>query len=133
MYSHSGQFRDVIALRDNERMRDLTRLTFESNERMQSLTQQTVKETKAMKALTLIALIYLPATFTATFLSMGYIHTTSVKGGLRLTVRKEMWIYLAITLPLLCVTFIFWFAWYYRNRKHEEETTLEAGKQKGGV
>ena len=76
-----------------------------------------------MRTITLVALVYLPASFTATFLAMGYVHVESLPGPgvsrvMKMKVEPEMWFYLAITLPLMATTFLAWgvWEWWFRKR-----------------
>jgi hypothetical protein len=78
---------------------------------MMNLTNRTILEAQTVRTITLIALIFLPASFTATFLAMGYIHVESLSGGMKISVAPEIWFYLAITAPLMTVTFFVWWMW----------------------
>lgn len=88
-----------------------------------------------MRTITLIALIYLPASFTATFLAMGYIHVESLSGLMKINVAPEMWFYLAITAPLMVVTFLAWWGWdlWVRRRVRMRNRPLEERMEEGQV
>ncbi|KAF8537920.1 hypothetical protein BDD12DRAFT_911130 [Trichophaea hybrida] len=103
--------RDAIALQDNQTMKDLARLSSQESDIMLRLTRDSIREAKAMKTITFVALVYLPASFTAAFCSMGYIKVQSLEGGISLAVSREMWFYMAMTLPLMLFTMTAWFCW----------------------
>ncbi|KAH8602314.1 hypothetical protein B0O99DRAFT_708077 [Bisporella sp. PMI_857] len=96
------KFRDAIALQDSHSM--------------MSMNEKTICEAQTMRTITILALIYLPASFTATFLDMGYIHVTSLSGIMRIRVDQDMWFYLAITVPLMVVTILSWRLWELKMR-----------------
>jgi len=99
----SAQLRDAIALQDSN-------ITMAMN-------QKSIREAQTMKTITLVALVYLPASFTATFLSMGFVHVTTLGGVMGVSVSRDMWFYLAITAPLMVVTFLAWGIWEWRIRR----------------
>lgn len=94
-----------------------------------------------MKTITLVALVYLPASFTAvsapsppvgtilktrqTFLSTGLVHVESLAGVMHLTVSADMWFYLAITAPLMFLTLLGWWLWEFMARRRAKVTAKE--------
>jgi hypothetical protein len=48
---------------------------------------------------------------------MGFIHAKSSAGILRLEVTRDMWIYFAITAPLMLITLLGWWLWEVRIRR----------------
>ncbi|KAF8461217.1 hypothetical protein BDZ91DRAFT_380258 [Kalaharituber pfeilii] len=101
----SGMIRDAIALRDSATMKELARLANIETAQVHNLTEKTVKDTKAMKVLTFMAVIYLPASFTASFFGMDYVTVRTHAGG-RISVHatENLWLYIAITAPLMVLT-----------------------------
>lgn len=61
----SLQLRDAMALRDNDIMKRLSRLTVSEGKLMLKLTDKTIREARTVKTITLVTLIYLPASFTS--------------------------------------------------------------------
>ncbi|PMD43573.1 hypothetical protein L207DRAFT_300392 [Hyaloscypha variabilis F] len=86
-------------------------VTLADSDVMLTLTQKTIQEAQTMKTITFVALIYLPASFVATFLSMGFLHIESVEGTMRLNVSKDMWFFLILTVPLMLITLLGWWLW----------------------
>ena len=49
---------------------------------------------------------------------MGFVHVESLENVMRLSVSKDMLLYIAITLPLMVATILGWWLWeYLSNRK----------------
>jgi hypothetical protein len=92
---------------------------------MMTLNHKTIQEAQTMRTITLVALVYLPASFTASFLGMGYIHIASLSGIMKINVAPEMWFYLAITAPLMVVTFLAWRMWEWWGRRRERARLRE--------
>ncbi|KAH8812190.1 hypothetical protein F5884DRAFT_304687 [Xylogone sp. PMI_703] len=92
-------------------------ISLQDSNAMMALTHKTIQEAQSMRTITVIALIYIPASFTASLLSMGYIHVESLSGVMKLGAEPEMWFYLAITLPLIVFTFSIWWVWEYWSRR----------------
>ncbi|KAE9377483.1 hypothetical protein N431DRAFT_527405 [Stipitochalara longipes BDJ] len=99
----SLQLRDAIALQESNIMMGMNQIT--------------TQETTTMRTITLIALVYLPASFTATFMGTGFVHVESLAGVMRISVSKDIYFYLAITIPLMAVTFLAWGLWELKMRK----------------
>jgi hypothetical protein len=65
---------------------------------------------------------------------MGFIHVDSADGLLHLNVSRDLWFYLAITVPLMVTTLLGWYLWERRSR-HVVRQVLENGidlAEKGG-
>jgi acid phosphatase family membrane protein YuiD len=63
--SNRAQLRDAIALRDNETMKNLARLSESESKAMVQLGRRSTQDARTMKTITLVTLIYLPAMFTS--------------------------------------------------------------------
>jgi len=82
------------------------------------------KDSEVMKTITVVTMIYLPATFVATVMSMGIFEfyfpdgsaSQIVVAGLK--VSPMAWLYAAITVPLTAITLALAYAWTtYSKRK----------------
>lgn len=88
----------------------------------------------AMKAITLLTMAFLPATFVATIFSMGFFHfapkSATNSNEVELKVTPQVWMYVAVTVPLTvvvvgaCATWLKWNEWRMNARW---------GKDQGGV
>jgi hypothetical protein len=73
---------------------------------------------------------YTDLTHKKTFLSMGFIHVESLGGLMKLNVTQDMWFYLAITVPLMVLTFLAWGVWEWIVRRR---TSVRMVNGKGNV
>lgn len=107
--------RDCIAIRSSDHAANEAK-------NMRKLALQANREARTVKAIALVTLIYLPATFVATFLGMDYVNVTGAKwnGVLDVSIRPTLWIYLALTAPLTLVTLCAWWMWERWNRRDKE-------------
>ncbi|CAG8956266.1 hypothetical protein HYFRA_00003646 [Hymenoscyphus fraxineus] len=65
-------------------------ITLMDSDVMLTLTKKTIQEAQSMRTITFVAMIYLPASFTATFLSMGFLHVESLNGIMKLHATADM-------------------------------------------
>jgi hypothetical protein len=60
---------------------------------------------------------------------MGYIHVESLTGVMQLSASNDLWLYLAITAPLMLVTILGWWLWEVKARRtaaiHEDVEKLK--------
>jgi hypothetical protein len=66
------------------------------------------RDSELMKAIAAVTMVFLPATFLATFFSMAFFHV-GTDSQVRLVVDSQVWLYPAITLPLTAIVT----AWYW--------------------
>ncbi|KAJ8473879.1 hypothetical protein ONZ45_g16140 [Pleurotus djamor] len=96
----------------------------------QAIARDTKRDSEVMKTITVVTLIYLPATFVCTLLSMGIFEWSGDEGeGLK--IAKMGWIFLAIAVPLSAITCCLAFAWlWHANRRTKEWEVVdeEAGR-----
>ncbi|TVY37913.1 hypothetical protein LOCC1_G008368 [Lachnellula occidentalis] len=95
-----------------KRMEDMT-------EQMHDIAQKTKEETVSMRIITLVTLFFLPGTFISTIMSTDIIHfqAESPTSG-KIFQLGALELYLAITIPLMAVTFAAWYLVYrWLNRR----------------
>jgi hypothetical protein len=56
---------------------------------------------------------------------MGFVHVSPSNRGLVLNVSRDMWFYLALTLPLMVATLVGWYLWEMRARYRERLNDVE--------
>ncbi|OHE96248.1 hypothetical protein CORC01_08466 [Colletotrichum orchidophilum] len=83
----------------------------------ETLTARTVIEAQTMRVIALLTLCFLPPTFVAGFLDMGYIGITSERGALKFDLQPGLWFYLEISLPLVLVIIVTYLLWDRRNSR----------------
>ncbi|KAL8963666.1 MAG: hypothetical protein Q9183_004983, partial [Haloplaca sp. 2 TL-2023] len=85
---------------------------------MSLIARETKTETVSMRIITLVTLFFLPGTFVATLMSTDIIRWDS---GSRDYQSGALYAYLAICLPFMAATFIFWGAYQYFERRKERQ------------
>ncbi|KAL2054284.1 hypothetical protein ABVK25_005425 [Lepraria finkii] len=121
--------RDVIAMRNIEFMKTMTVSTVQGNGALLELSHKAVSEAQSMKAITIVALIYVPASFVADFLQMGYV-STAQQNGLVVSATKGLWVYAIITAPLVIVTMGIYFAYELLSRRSESRKNRTIPEQR---
>jgi hypothetical protein len=72
------------------------------------IAKATKRDSELMKGIAAVTMIFLPATFLATFFSMVFFHV-GTESQVRLTVDSKIWLYPAITAPFTAIVT----AWYW--------------------
>ncbi|KAF8461221.1 hypothetical protein BDZ91DRAFT_851151 [Kalaharituber pfeilii] len=116
----SPMIQNVIALKDSAVMKALAKNSKEE-------AKQAVEDTKWMKVLTTMAVIYLPASYTAGFFSMNYIAVTREGRSIKVEAKHELWFYAVITISLMILTFGGLWCWEVLCRRAELKAA-KAGK-----
>ncbi|KAF2708726.1 hypothetical protein K504DRAFT_534314 [Pleomassaria siparia CBS 279.74] len=96
---------------------------FNSNKistRTLQLTHESVDDNATVRVITVCTLIYLPASFTATFFGMNFFEYQSDVGGLQTS--QSFWVYIAATIPLTLITVG---AWYISKMRHDKKRQKE--------
>ncbi|WYZ46033.1 hypothetical protein EsH8_IX_000258 [Colletotrichum jinshuiense] len=101
-------------------VRDLVSLR--NTHTMEKMTARTVLEAHTMRVIALLTLCFLPPTFIAGFLDMGYINITSAKGLIKVDVEPGLWLYLSISLPLVFFIMSAYLLWDRRNMRRANES-----------
>ncbi|KZV93977.1 hypothetical protein EXIGLDRAFT_767524 [Exidia glandulosa HHB12029] len=102
--------------RDNQKQAEAT----------EALARESKRDSEVMKTITVVTLVYLPATFVCTLLSMGLFDFNVGENG-RLQIARQGWIFLAITLPLTIITLGLAYGW--QRRKEKEASAAAAAKK----
>jgi Mg2+ and Co2+ transporter CorA len=105
-------FRGLDALKNSsENSNRMAQLAGEDSSNMLQLTTKAQRDSETLKKITIVTMIYLPASFVAQFLSMGYLKVNSAKRPASLNFASELWIFAILTLVLFAITFGLW--WYF--------------------
>ncbi|KAL6231866.1 hypothetical protein BDW75DRAFT_219017 [Aspergillus navahoensis] len=114
---------NLIAQRDNK-----------DNLKMAQISTRIANTTKndsyAMRTLAFMSVIFLPATFIASFFSMGMFDWQAPEGGRVVTPR--LWIYWATTVPLTLIVAAIWLILYKRHL-HREKSPFETTATSPGI
>ncbi|KAF3210171.1 hypothetical protein TWF679_006920 [Orbilia oligospora] len=123
-------FRDIASQRDSYVIKTLARLSKRAADETSALTSQSIREAQIMKSITLLALIFLPATFIVGFLDLDYISVTKTQNGsLQLEAKPEIFLLLALAIPLTVAVVGGWYVWQYRSNLKSLFTRRRQKKQ----
>ena len=95
----------LIARRDTQLTIEMTRLNTE-------IAKATKRDSELMRGIAAVTMVFLPATFVATFFSMVFFHVGDEE-SIHLTVDHRIWLYPTITIPLTIAA-----ATWYFTRSH---------------
>jgi Mg2+ and Co2+ transporter CorA len=99
--------------------------TVEINRNIWSLTKDTVDDSATVKLVTIVTLLYLPASFVASFLGMNLFEFQSPDGS-GFQISNQFWVYFLITIPL---TFLTVGSWMVMARKRKKQKLLDQEKE----
>ncbi|KAH7142071.1 hypothetical protein EDB81DRAFT_653561 [Dactylonectria macrodidyma] len=101
----SQHLRDTISLRNGE----ISKLNAETENQntlaIAQLADQSARETNVVKTLTVLALVFVPASFVADFLQMGFI-SVAQEQPMRWAATSDLKIYATLAIPLIGVTML---------------------------
>jgi hypothetical protein len=101
--------RDTTVLRNHEINRCATHA-------LMDLSRKSAYEARVAKLLTVVAVIFLPATFAADFLQMGYV-SVSTRKHFHILATSDLWLFAILALPLLVVTISMYFFFETLSRR----------------
>ena len=88
-----------------------------------SLATSSARDSTSMKTIAAVTMIFLPGTFIATLLALPSFEWSDNQ----LSVRRDFWIYWAITIPLTLLTLLIWLAW--SNWKTQIESQVDKNER----
>ncbi|KAL8893307.1 MAG: hypothetical protein Q9192_005397 [Flavoplaca navasiana] len=111
----------LLASESHKSTRKMEKVTHE----MSLIARETKTETVSMKIITLVTLFFLPGTFVATLMSTDIIRWDTGKKEYQ---PGALHVYLAICLPFMATTFIFWgaYQWLERRKERHQQEKAEA-------
>jgi len=101
MLSH--ELRDTIALRNHDINKQANDAATQGTHAIVKLSRKSAYEARVVKLLSVVAVIFLPASFAADFLQMGYVFVTEEK-RFKIHATADLWLYAIFAVPLLIVT-----------------------------
>ncbi|OAP54308.1 hypothetical protein AYL99_11409 [Fonsecaea erecta] len=96
----SRQLHDIIAFRKSELNNRIANATSASTAAVVELTSKSSHEARIVKVLTIVALIYVPASFAADFLQMGYVSVDQDR-NFHIVASMDVWLWVIIAFPLI--------------------------------
>lgn len=98
-----------------EMIRDLVHLR--STHNMEKMSSRTILEARTMRIIAFMTLVFLPPTFIAGFLQMGYLDIESEGGRFVINTEPGLSLYFAITLPVVFAV-VGGYLWWDRRSTH---------------
>jgi hypothetical protein len=98
-----------------------------------SIALESRRDSSSMKTLAVVAIVFLPGTFIATFFAMPLFDWQASNGHV---VDKRIWIYFLVAIPLTAFTCAVWWVWFTlktRREQKENEDILGHGDKKRSV
>ena len=114
MLSH--ELRDTIALRNHDINRDANESTTRGTQAIVELSRKSAYEARVVKLLSVVAVIFLPASFAADFLQMGYVFVTE-EGRFKIHATANLWLFAIFAFPLLVMTVSIYIAFELLSRR----------------
>ncbi|RMJ13027.1 hypothetical protein BHE90_001576 [Fusarium euwallaceae] len=112
----SEQLRDTAALRNSEITKMNSEVANMNTLAIAQLAEQSSRETHVVKTLTVLALVFVPASFVADFLQMGFI-SMEQEDPMRWAATADLKIYATLAIPLIGVTMLIYASVEMMQRK----------------
>lgn len=97
------------------------------SEGLLNLTLESVDDSKYVQLISLASLIYLPATFVASLFGTNFF---AFGASAELLLASNIWIYVAVTIPLTIFTIG---CWWYASRKSSKQRQNRGVREKGAA
>jgi len=104
----SNQLRDTVSFRNSEMNKRIGTLTSQGTTAIVDLSHKSSHEARVVKVLTVVALIFVPTSFAADFMQMGYISVAETD-GFSVIATKGLWFYAILAIPLVIITLAIYF------------------------
>ena len=109
-----NQYDQIQVLRGRANMQlDITKTLIAGRDTQLSyrIAREAKRDSELMRRIALVTMIFLPATFAATFFSMVFFRITAAEEHASLEVDRHIWLYVVLTVPLTVVIGVWYFAW----------------------
>ncbi|KAF4475782.1 hypothetical protein FAGAP_12629 [Fusarium agapanthi] len=101
----SDQLRDTVSMRNGEFNRTSTAMTSRNTSAIVHLSDKSSREARVVKTLTVLAMVFVPAAFTADFVQMGFI-TIKHDSPMKWSADPDLKIYAILAIPLISITML---------------------------
>ncbi|KAI5846857.1 hypothetical protein BZA05DRAFT_405670 [Tricharina praecox] len=117
---------DELRQANSNSLKSLASQTVSENKAMVTIAEKTKAHSRMMAVATLIATIYLPASFVASFFGTNMVqYNTKADGDASsITVRKDVWVYVMVSVVLMVCTTISAYFLTRRLKKQDEADTI---------
>ena len=130
MLSH--ELRDTIALRNHDINKQANDAATQGTHAIVELSRKSAYEARVVKLLSVVAVVFLPASFAADFLQMGYVFVTEEK-RFKIHATADLWLYAIFAVPLFIVTMSIYvvFELLSRRRAKKKAYLVQEMKREG--
>ena len=104
-----------------------TRVGIAVAEDSRTLASASKEDSTAMKTIAAVTIVFLPGTFIAALFAMPLFQWDAV--GDTKVVSNRFWIYWAVTVPLTCLTLLFWVLWTKRQARMHRSSEKRAREE----
>ncbi|KAG5818410.1 hypothetical protein H9Q74_010068 [Fusarium xylarioides] len=101
----SDQLRDTVSMRNGEFNKTSTAMTSRNTSAIVHLSDKSSREARVVKTLTVLAMVFVPAAFTADFVQMGFV-TIKQDSPMKWSADPDLKIYAILAIPLICITML---------------------------
>ena len=127
MLSH--ELRDTIALRNHDINKEANDSATAGTQAIVELSRKSAYEARVVKLLSVVAVIFLPASFAADFLQMGYVFVTEER-RFEIHATANLWLFAIFAFPLLIVTVSIYIAFELLSRRKAKKKAFLTHKTK---
>ncbi|KAF4442113.1 hypothetical protein FACUT_2337 [Fusarium acutatum] len=116
----SDQLRDPVSMRNGEFNKTSTEMTSRNTSAIVHLSDKSSREARVVKTLTVLAMVFVPAAFTADFIQMGFI-TIKQESPMKWSADPDLKIYAILAVPLITITMVIYILMEFIQRAREKE------------
>ncbi|KAL9561693.1 hypothetical protein ACKAV7_014249 [Fusarium commune] len=116
----SDQLRDTVSMRNGEFNKTSTAMTSRNTSAIVHLSDKSSREARVVKTLTVLAMVFVPAAFTADFIQMGFV-TIKQESPMKWSADPDLKIYAILAIPLIAITMLIYMFVEFVQRAREKE------------
>ncbi|KAF5647073.1 hypothetical protein F25303_5246 [Fusarium sp. NRRL 25303] len=115
----SDQLRDTVSMRNGEFNKTSTAMTSRNTSAIVRLSDKSSREARVVKTLTVLAMVFVPAAFTADFIQMGFV-TIKQESPMKWSADPDLKIYAILAIPLIAVTMLIYILVEFVHKAREK-------------
>ncbi|KAI8399097.1 hypothetical protein FOFC_20329 [Fusarium oxysporum] len=114
------RLRDTVSMRNGEFNKTSTAMTSRNTSAIVHLSDKSSREARVVKTLTVLAMVFVPAAFTADFIQMGFV-TITQESPMKWSANPDLKIYAILAIPLITITMLIYMLVEFVQRVREKE------------
>ncbi|KNB12399.1 hypothetical protein FOXG_12004 [Fusarium oxysporum f. sp. lycopersici 4287] len=119
-FQTASQLRDTVSMRNGEFNKTSTAMTSRNTSAIVHLSDKSSREARVVKTLTVLAMVFVPAAFTADFIQMGFV-TITQESPMKWSADPDLKIYAILAIPLITITMLIYMLVEFVQRVREKE------------